>query len=97
MDRVCGQRDGDGRHVAGVYLLVCLLFATVTRHGRRLILALIPQRIVWSATAAVEPTASLALVLALLCARTMRVREGLPRSGTGGGGSVRGAVSSRAI
>jgi hypothetical protein len=54
---------------AAVYLLALVLF-----HDRRsaffagLLFALMPQQIVWSATAAVEPTASLAAVAAVLAA-----------------------------
>jgi Dolichyl-phosphate-mannose-protein mannosyltransferase len=58
-----------GLTVCGVYLLGCVLF-----HDRQaallagLLLALTPQQLIWSATAAVEPSASLAAVVALLCA-----------------------------
>ena len=55
--------------VAAVYLLTWLLFADrVAAWFAALIMALTPQQILWSATAAVEPTASLACVMALLCA-----------------------------
>ena len=55
--------------VCGVYLLVLTLFA-----DRRaallagLLMTLIPQQVLWSATAAVEPSASMACVAALICA-----------------------------
>lgn len=55
--------------ICAVYLLVRVLF------GDRdaalfagLLIALTPEQLLWSATAAVEPTASLALVVAVLCA-----------------------------
>src|SRR6185295_1260735 len=52
--------------VVAVYLLVCLLFANRdAAFFAGLILALTPQQIAWSATAAVEPSASLASVVAL--------------------------------
>ena len=57
----------------GVYVLVILLF-----RDRRaamfagLVLALTPHQIIWSATAAVEPTASLTAVAALVCAAHYR-------------------------
>jgi hypothetical protein len=63
--------------VCGVYVLVCLLF------GDRdaalfagLILALTPQQILWSATASVEPSASCAAILSLLCAAYYSRRGG---------------------
>jgi 4-amino-4-deoxy-L-arabinose transferase-like glycosyltransferase len=57
--------------VCGVYLLVLMLFRDRTAaFFAGLILSLIPQQILWSATAAVEPSASLACVAALLCAAT---------------------------
>ena len=59
--------------VCAVYLLVCVLF------GDRdaalfagLLIALTPEQLLWSATAAVEPSASLALVVAVLCAAYYR-------------------------
>jgi hypothetical protein len=58
-----------GLTVCGVYLLVRVLFHD--RHAAvlaGLLLALTPQQLIWSATAAVEPSASLAAVVALLCA-----------------------------
>jgi hypothetical protein len=58
-----------GATVVAVYLLVCVLFRDRDAAlFAGLILALTPIQLVWSATAAVEPSASLASVLALLCA-----------------------------
>jgi hypothetical protein len=55
--------------VCAVYVLVWLLFRDRTAAlFAGLVLALTPHQILWSATAAVEPTASLAAVLALVCA-----------------------------
>jgi 4-amino-4-deoxy-L-arabinose transferase-like glycosyltransferase len=55
--------------VCGVYMLAWLLFRdTDAALFAGLVLALTPQQIIWSATAAVEPTSSLAIVAALLCA-----------------------------
>jgi 4-amino-4-deoxy-L-arabinose transferase-like glycosyltransferase len=55
--------------VCAVYLLVCVLFRDRDAAlFAGLLMALTPQQLVWSATAAVEPTASLALVVTLLCA-----------------------------
>ena len=55
--------------VCAVYMLVWLLFRdTDAALFAGLVLALTPQQIIWSATAAVEPTASLAVVAALLFA-----------------------------
>jgi hypothetical protein len=55
--------------VFAVYLLTWALFEDrVAAWFAALIIALTPQQIVWSATAAVEPTASLACVTALLSA-----------------------------
>jgi hypothetical protein len=55
--------------VVSVYLLVVILFGDRdAAFFAGLLLALTPHQIIWSATAAVEPTASLALVLALLSA-----------------------------
>ena len=55
--------------ICAVYFLVCVAF------GDRdaalfagLLIALMPEQLLWSATAAVEPTASLAAVVAVLCA-----------------------------
>jgi hypothetical protein len=53
--------------VCVIYLLVCVLFSDRDAAlFAGLCLALTPHQILWSATAAVEPTASLALVVALL-------------------------------
>jgi hypothetical protein len=58
-----------GLTVGALYLLVFVAFADrVAAFFAALILALTPHQIVWSATAAVEPSASLACVVALLCA-----------------------------
>ena len=55
--------------VCAVYVLVWLLFRDRTAaFFAGLVLALTPHQIIWSATAAVEPTASMAAVLALVCA-----------------------------
>jgi hypothetical protein len=55
--------------VCGVYLLVIVVFGDRTAAlFAGLIMMLIPQQLLWSATAAVEPSASLACVAALLCA-----------------------------
>ena len=55
--------------IVGVYSLAWLLFGDrATAFCAGLVLALIPQQIVWSATAAVEPTASLGAILAVLAA-----------------------------
>jgi hypothetical protein len=55
--------------VCGVYLLTLLVFADrMAALFAGLILLLTPQQILWSATAAVEPSASAACVAALLCA-----------------------------
>ena len=55
--------------VFAVYLLTWVLFEDrMAAWFAALIMALTPQQIVWSATAAVEPTASLACVTAILCA-----------------------------
>ena len=52
-----------------VYLLVCILFRDRDAAlFAGLLIAFTPQQLVWSATAAAEPSASLALVTALLCA-----------------------------
>ena len=52
-----------------MYLLVLLLFADrVAAFFAALLLALTPEQLLWSATAAVEPSASLACVAALLAA-----------------------------
>jgi Dolichyl-phosphate-mannose-protein mannosyltransferase len=55
--------------VCGVYVLVCLLFERrdAALLGA-LLMALLPEQVIWSATAAVEPTASCAIVAALVAA-----------------------------
>jgi len=54
--------------VCGVYLIVLLLFDDRDAAlFAALVIALIPEQLMWSATAAVEPTASLALVAAVVC------------------------------
>jgi Dolichyl-phosphate-mannose-protein mannosyltransferase len=54
--------------VCAVYLLAWVLFRDrEAAFFAGLLLALTPQQLVWSATAAVEPSASLASVVALLC------------------------------
>ena len=55
--------------VCAVYLLAMLLFAdAVAAALAALVLALTPHQLLWSATAAVEPTASMAALLAVLAA-----------------------------
>ena len=55
--------------VCAVYLLVTMLFADpVAAALAALVLALTPEQLLWSATAAVEPTASMAALLAVLAA-----------------------------
>ena len=55
--------------VCGIYLLVIVLFSDRTAAlVAGLMVSLMPQQLLWSATAAVEPSASLACILALLCA-----------------------------
>jgi hypothetical protein len=59
----------------GVYLLVLLLFEDrVAAWFASLILLLTPQQIIWSATGAVEPSAALACLAAVLCAAQFRRR-----------------------
>jgi hypothetical protein len=55
--------------VCAVYLLVCVLFGDrdAALFGA-LLIALTPEQLLWSATAAVEPSASLALVASVACA-----------------------------
>jgi dolichyl-phosphate-mannose-protein mannosyltransferase len=58
-----------GLTVLFVYLLVLLLFADrAAAFGAAALLALIPEQLIWSASGAAEPTASLAFVAALLAA-----------------------------
>ena len=63
--------------VCTVYLLALTLFDD--RRGAAfaaLLIALVPEQLMWSATAAVEPSASLACALALLCAARYLRRGG---------------------
>ena len=82
-DGVRGERRGDGaRRSCAVYLLVWLLFRDRDAAlFAGLVLALTPQQIIWSATAAVEPSASLAAVLALVCAAHYCDARGSGRAG----------------
>ena len=58
-----------GLTVASVYLLVVLLFEDrVAALCAAALLALIPEQLIWSATGAAEPSASLAFVAALVAA-----------------------------
>jgi Dolichyl-phosphate-mannose-protein mannosyltransferase len=58
-----------GLSVGFVYLVVLILFADrVAAYFAAFLLALTPEQVVWSATAAVEPTASLAAIGAVLAA-----------------------------
>jgi hypothetical protein len=58
-----------GLSVGGVYLLTRLLLGDpMTAFFAALVFCLIPQQIVWSATAAVEPTASLGAIVAAVAA-----------------------------
>jgi 4-amino-4-deoxy-L-arabinose transferase-like glycosyltransferase len=76
--RVFGVRDGVAfavnavvmaATVCAVYLLVVLLFRDRdAAFFAGLLMALTPQQLLWSATSAVEPSASLAAVVAVLCA-----------------------------
>ena len=62
--------------VCAVYLLAWSLFGDRAAAGfAALLIALIPEQVMWSATAAVEPSASLACTVALLCAAAY-VRRG---------------------
>lgn len=63
--------------VCAVYLLTWMLFVDrAAAFFSAVVMALTPQQILWSATAAVEPSASLACVAALLCAaRFVRSRS----------------------
>jgi hypothetical protein len=55
--------------VCAMYLLAVALFDDrLAAFFAALLIALTPEQLVWSATASVEPSASLALVVALLCA-----------------------------
>jgi len=65
--------------VCAVYLLVCVAFRDRDAAlFAGLLLVLMPEQLLWSATAAVEPTASLALVVAVLCAVHYVRTPGLP-------------------
>jgi hypothetical protein len=65
--------------VCAVYVLVWVLFRDRTAAAcAALVLALTPHQIIWSATAAVEPSASLAAVLALVCAAYYANSGGAP-------------------
>ena len=69
-----------------MYLLVCVLFGDrdAALFGA-LLIALTPEQLLWSATAAVEPSASLALVASLLCAAYyLRAGGWLALGATGG-------------
>jgi len=72
--------------VCGVYLLVFILFSDRSAaFFAALLVALIPEQIVWSATAASEPTASAFCVIALVCAAHFgqsRSRASLIAAGT---------------
>jgi dolichyl-phosphate-mannose-protein mannosyltransferase len=73
-----------GLSAAFLYLAVAILFADrVAAFFSALLLALTPEQLLWSATAAVEPTASLACVSALLAAACfVRSRSGVALAGT---------------
>jgi hypothetical protein len=67
-----------GAVACAVYVLTWLLFRDRDAAlFAGLVLALTPQQIIWSATAAVEPSASLAAVLALVCASYYASRGGM--------------------
>ncbi len=68
-DRIRRQRSRDGGHrVRGLCSRLAALPGSDGGAVAALVLALTPHQIIWSATAAVEPSASLAAVLALVCA-----------------------------
>jgi 4-amino-4-deoxy-L-arabinose transferase-like glycosyltransferase len=68
--------------VCAVYLLVCVLFRDRDAAlFAGLLIVLTPQQLLWSATAAVEPSASLALVVSLLCAAHYLRAGGWPALG----------------
>jgi len=55
--------------ICAVYLLVCVAFRDrEAALFAGLLITLMPEQLLWSATAAVEPTASLAVIVAVLCA-----------------------------
>lgn len=67
--------------VAAVYLLVMSLFGDrETAAFAGLIVATLPEQLIWSATAAVEPSASLACVVAVFCAARYRRSGGRLRA-----------------
>jgi hypothetical protein len=80
--RLSGAREGTafavnaaamGAVICAVYLLVVALFADrIAAFFAALLMTLTPQQIAWSATAAVEPTASLGIVAAVLAAALYR-------------------------
>ena len=80
-----------------VYLLVCVLFANRDAAlFAGLLITLTPQQLMWSATAAVEPSASLALVVALLMAALLSsYRDGRSAVRDRGGGRLCGSVQAR--
>ena len=81
--------------VCAVYLLTLLLFGDATAaFFAGLLITLTPQQLVWSATAAVEPTASLACVVALV-AVVQALRSGHPVALAGAGALVAWAVQFR--
>jgi hypothetical protein len=73
-----------GLAVGFVYLLVLFLFSDrVAAFFAALLLALTPEQLLWSATAAVEPSASLACIAALLAAACfVRSRSTVSLAGT---------------
>ncbi|MGH9371576.1 MAG: glycosyltransferase family 39 protein, partial [Vicinamibacterales bacterium] len=81
--------------VCAVYLLVLILFGDrVAAFFAGLLMALIPHQLLWSATAAVEPSASLAAVAALLCAAHF-IRGGRTSALAGAGVAAAYAVQFR--
>lgn len=67
--------------VTAVYLLVLSLFGDREAAAfAGLIVATIPEQVIWSATAAVEPSASLACVVAVVCAARYRRSGGRLRA-----------------
>lgn len=78
--------------VCGVYVLVVILFSDrMAAFFAGLIVTLTPQQLLWSATAAVEPSASLACVGALVCAAHF------VRSGTTPALAVTGVATAYAV
>lgn len=81
--------------VCAVYLLAFLLFADRTGAlFAGLLIALMPEQLIWSATAAVEPTASLACVVALVAVVLAR-RSGSAAALAGAGAIVAYAMQFR--